>query len=169
MKSWLIGKAPDAGKYWGQEENGTTEDKMVGWHHWLNVHVFGWTPGVGDGQGGLVCCSSWDRKELDMTEQLNWNENKGLSLFPLFPHLFTMKWWDRVLWSSFLGCWVLSQLFHSPFSFSSRGSLVPFSFLPWGWFHLHIWGYWHFSCSLDSRLCFMQSSISHYVLCIEVK
>ena len=73
-KSWLIGKDLDAGKDWGQEEKGTTEDGMVGWHHWLNGHGFGWTPGVGDGQGGLVCCSSWGRKESDMTEQLNWTE-----------------------------------------------------------------------------------------------
>ena len=73
-KSWLIGKDPDAGKDWGQEEKGTTEDEMVGWHHWLNGHGFGWTPGVGYGQGGLVCCSSWGHKELDTTEQLNWTE-----------------------------------------------------------------------------------------------
>ena len=71
-KSWLTGKDPDAGKDWGQEEKGTTEDEMVGWHHHLNGHGFGWTPGVGDGQGGLVCCSSWGRKELDTTERLNW-------------------------------------------------------------------------------------------------
>ena len=76
MKSWLIGKDPDAGKDWGQEEKGTTEDEMVGWHHWLNGHGFGWTPGVGDGQGGLACCSSWGYKESDMTERLNWTELK---------------------------------------------------------------------------------------------
>ena len=72
-KSWLIGKDPDAGKDWGQEENGTTEDEMVGWHHWLNGHGFGWTPGVGDGQGGLAWCGSWGRKESDTTERLNWS------------------------------------------------------------------------------------------------
>ena len=74
VKSWLIGKDPDAGKDWGQEEKGTTEDEMVGRHHWLNGHGFGWTPGVGDGQGGLACCDSWGRKELDTTERLNWTE-----------------------------------------------------------------------------------------------
>ena len=58
----------DAGRDWGQEEKGTTEDEMVGWHHRLNGHGFGWTPGTGDGQGGLVCCSSWGGKESDMTE-----------------------------------------------------------------------------------------------------
>ena len=73
-KSWLTGKDPDAGKDWGQEEKGTTEDEMVGWHHQLNGHEFGWTLGVGDGQGGLACCSSWGHKELDMTEWLNWTE-----------------------------------------------------------------------------------------------
>ena len=69
-KSWLIGKEPDA---WGQEEKGTTEDEMVGWHHRLDGHGFGWTPGVGDGQGGLACWGSWGRKESDTTERLNWN------------------------------------------------------------------------------------------------
>ena len=73
-KILLIGKDPDAGKDWGQEEKGTTEDEMVGWHHRLNGHGFGWTPGVGDGQGGLVCCGSWSRKELDTTKRLNWTE-----------------------------------------------------------------------------------------------
>ena len=58
-KSWLIGKDPDAGKDWRQEEKGTPEDEMVGWHHRLDGHGFGWTPGVGDGQGGLACCSPW--------------------------------------------------------------------------------------------------------------
>ena len=64
-KSLLIGKDPDAGRDWGQEEKGMTEDEMAGWHHKLNGHGFGWTPGVGDGQGGLVCCSSWGLKESD--------------------------------------------------------------------------------------------------------
>ena len=70
-KSWLIGKDPDAGKDWRQEK-GTTEDEMVGWHHWLNGHEFEQAPGDGEGQGGLACCSPWGHKELDMTEQLNW-------------------------------------------------------------------------------------------------
>ena len=60
-----------AGKDRGQEEKGVTEDEMVGWHHQLNGRGFGWTPGVGDGQGGLACCSSWGHKESDMTERLN--------------------------------------------------------------------------------------------------
>ena len=73
-KSWLIGKDPDAGKDWRREEKGTTGDEMVGWHHWLSGHEFGWTPGVGDGQGGLACCSPWGRRELDTTEWPNWTE-----------------------------------------------------------------------------------------------
>ena len=73
-KSWLIGKDPDAGRDWGQEEKGVTEDEMAGWHHRLNGHEFEWTPGVCDGQGGLPCCSSWGRKELDTTERLNWTK-----------------------------------------------------------------------------------------------
>ena len=72
-KSWFI-KDPVAGKDWGKEEKGTTEDEMVGWHHQLNGHGFGWTLGVGDGQGGLACCGSWGHKELDRTERLNWTE-----------------------------------------------------------------------------------------------
>ena len=74
VKIWLIWKDSDAGKDWGQEEKGTTEDEMVGWHHRLNGHGFGWTPGVGDGQGGLACCKSWGHKESDTTERLNWTE-----------------------------------------------------------------------------------------------
>ena len=74
-KSWLIGKDPDAGRDWRQEEKGTTEDEMAGWHHWLDGREFEWTPEVGDGQGGLACCDSWGRKESDTTERLNWTED----------------------------------------------------------------------------------------------
>ena len=81
-KSWLIGKDPDAGQYWRQEEKGTTEDKMVGWHHWLNGHEFEQTLGDGEGQGSLACCRSQDWKESDMTEWLNKTASKSLQ-----------KWW----------------------------------------------------------------------------
>ena len=74
MKIWLIGKDSDAGTDWGEEEKGTTEDEMAGWHHWLDGREFEWTPGVGDRQGGLACCNSWGRKELDTTEWMNWTE-----------------------------------------------------------------------------------------------
>ena len=73
-KSWLIGKDSDAGRDWGQEEKGTTEDELAGWNHWLDGRESGWTPGVCDGQGGLACCYSGGRKESDMTEWLNWTE-----------------------------------------------------------------------------------------------
>ena len=76
VKSWLIGKDSGVGKDWGQEEKGTTEDEMAGWHHQLDGPEFAWTPGVGDGQGGLACCDSWGRKESDTTERLNWPELK---------------------------------------------------------------------------------------------
>ena len=72
-KSWLIWKDPHARKDWGQEEQGTTEDEMVGWHHWNNGHEFGWTLGVGDGQGDLACCSSWSRRvRYNWVTELNW-------------------------------------------------------------------------------------------------
>ena len=111
-KSWLIGKDPDAGKYWRQEEEGTTEGEMAGWHHWLDGREFEWTAGVGDGQGGLVCCDSWGRKELDTTEQLNWTELNiplykctisSLSI-PLSMDIYvtSMSWrlWTVLLWIS---------------------------------------------------------------------
>ena len=81
----FIWKDPDAGKDWGQEEKGMTEDEIFGWHHQLDGHGFGWTPGVGDGQEGLACFDSWGRKELDMTEWLNWTELAVLSE-PLLLH-----------------------------------------------------------------------------------
>ena len=70
----LIGKDSDAGRDWGQEEKGTTEDEMAGWHHWLDGLESEWTLGVGDGQGDLACWDSWGCKESDMTERLNWTE-----------------------------------------------------------------------------------------------
>ena len=73
-KSWLIWKDCDAGRDWGQEEKGITEDEMAGWHHRLDGHEFEWTLGVDDGQGGLACCSSWSHKESHTTEWLNWIE-----------------------------------------------------------------------------------------------
>ena len=73
-KSWLIGKDSDAGRDWGQEEKGTTEDEMAGWHHRLGGLESEWTLGVGDGQGGLACCDSRGRKESDTTEWLMWSD-----------------------------------------------------------------------------------------------
>ena len=81
-KSWLIWKDPDAGKDWGQDEKGTPEDEMIGWHYRLNGHGFGWTLGVGDRQGGLACCSPWSHRESDMNEWLNWTED-----------IYKVEWW----------------------------------------------------------------------------
>ena len=96
VKKWLIGKDPDARRDWRQEEKGTREDEMVGWHHWLDEHELEEAPGVGDGQGSLACCSSWCFKELDMTERLNWTEGKdkgwetGIHLAPTLTSCFNV-------------------------------------------------------------------------------
>ena len=74
VKSQLIKKDPDAGKDWGQEEKGVTEDEMVEWHHWLNGQEFEQAPGDSEAQGSLICCSPWGCKQLDMTEWLNNNQ-----------------------------------------------------------------------------------------------
>ena len=109
-KSWLIGKDSDAGRDWGREEKGTTEDEMAGWHHWLNGHGFGWTLGVGDGQGGLACCNSWGHKESDTTERLNWTGELNPTSCKVWPKkregrernnsLLSLHWkaiWIRVM------------------------------------------------------------------------
>ena len=86
-KSWLIGIDSDAGRDWGQEEKGTTEDEMARWHHWLDGHESEWNPGVVDGQGGLACCDSRGHKESDMTERLNW------TMVLVCQHLPNFKTW----------------------------------------------------------------------------
>ena len=114
-KSWLVGKDHDAGRDWGQEEKATTEDEMAWWHHQLNAHEFGWTLGVGDGQGNLACCSPWGHKESNTTERLNWPEPPYIAIWkvllldrnfvpirkkiPILTHRET-KWWKiwKRLW-----------------------------------------------------------------------
>ena len=89
----LFGKDSDAGMDWGQEEKGMTEDEMAELHHWIDGREFEWTPGIGDGQGGLACCNSWGRRESDTTERVNWTEVNWynltlwdlIQLFPLYP------------------------------------------------------------------------------------
>ena len=76
MQSWLTGEDPDAGKDWGREEKGATEDEVVGWHHWLNGHELEQALGDGEGQGSLASCSPWGLKELDTTEWLNNNSSR---------------------------------------------------------------------------------------------
>ena len=93
-KSWPIGKDFDAGKDWGQEKKGMTEDEMAGWHHGLDGHKSEWTPGDGDGQGGLACCDSWGHKEPghDWATELNWTplmlpmQRKLKTSFPFPSH-----------------------------------------------------------------------------------
>jgi len=95
MKSWLIGKDSDAGRDWGQEEKGMTEDEMAGWHHWLDGRELEWTLGVGDGQGGLACCDSWVCKESDTTEWLNWTELMNVNFFKPFFLIYMNKHCER--------------------------------------------------------------------------
>ena len=104
-KSWLIGKDSDAGRNWGQEEKGTTEDELAGWHHWLDGCESEWTPGVGDGQGGLACCSSWSHKELDTTERLNWR----IHLY-LFNQTYSVPtFWNKTVPKWFMTVWCSSM------------------------------------------------------------
>ena len=107
VKSWLIGKDSDAGRDWGQEEKGTIEDEMGGCHHRLDGHEFEWTPGVGDGQGGLECCDSWGGKESDTTERLNWTE---LSPYIIYFSLFSLRGLANTIVSYHENTWKLSIL-----------------------------------------------------------
>ena len=122
-----------------------------------------------------LCFLIWVYHSFSSKEQVSFNSGAAVTvcgdceapekkpvMFPFFPHLFSMKWWERRPWSSFFECGVLSQLFHSPLSRLSRSSLVPLRFQPLEWYHLHIWGYWYFSWHPDSSLWFIQ----HDVLCI---
>ena len=118
VKNWLLGKDPDAGKDWRQEEKRTTEDEIVGWHHWVDGHEFEQVPGVGDGQGSLASSSPWGCKELDVTEWVNWTDwlkalpsspreeclalgNKDIQVFPSLP-LPRKVLFDKARCSSFL-------------------------------------------------------------------
>ena len=96
-KSWLIGKDSDAGRDWGQEEKGTREDKMTGWHHQLDGCESEWFPGVGDRQGGLVCFDSRGCKESDTTERLNWTEHHFI---PVFSSLYSFQSLKRLPWAA---------------------------------------------------------------------
>ena len=116
--NWLVGKDPDAGKDWSGEEKGTTEDEMVGRYHRLDGCEFEWTPGAGDGQGGLACCNSWGRKESDTTERLNWTEwHMILNIFSYaylpFVHLLGWDFYSDpfLLDCSFSYYWGLFRVF----------------------------------------------------------
>ena len=92
VKSWLIRKDSDARKDWGQEEKGTTQNEMVGWHHWLNGREFEQALGVGDGQGSLACYSPWSHKESDITERLNWTDSNKPSKLTFLPSLNLLRY-----------------------------------------------------------------------------
>ena len=149
-KSWLIWKGPDAGRDWGQEEKGMTEDEMAGWHHWLYGHGFGWTPGVGDGQGGLVCCGSWGHKELDTSEWLNWTDwmlvLQTRSYFLQFFFFLTL-----------LG----SECFHVNLRVSLSNSTRKSSeFSLWfHWTYRSVWGNWHLNIAVFWPLAMVRISI----------
>ena len=98
-KSWLTRKDSDAGRDWGQEKKGTPEDEMAGWHHRLDGHEFEWTPGVGDRQGGLVCCNSWGSKESDTTQRLNWTE--CTSIYYTITVTDTLQTWQYPVFKEF--------------------------------------------------------------------
>ena len=106
---WRVGKASDAGRDWGQEEKGTTEDEMAGWHHWLDGREPQWTPGVGDGQGGLACCDSWGRKESDTTERLIWSDgNSSFHRIDFLSKFLGKLWWKSKFLPKYFGPWLFS-------------------------------------------------------------
>jgi len=133
-------KNSDAGRVWGQEEKGTTEDETARWHHWLDGHEPEWTPGVGDGQGGLACCDSWGRKESDTTERLNWtelNESMAECVAREWMKMFQFK--TKIL---FLPFWFfLFSFWHLK---SSLCYCFPFGHTFWVFLYLH------FHCSVQS-------------------
>ena len=100
VESWLIGKDSDAGRDWGQEEKGTTEDEMAGLYHQLDGHESEWTLRVGGRQGGLACRDSWGRKESDTTEQLNWTELNWTEANKNWVHHYWTNLIRNVKWPS---------------------------------------------------------------------
>ena len=103
VMSQFIGKDPDVGKHWGQEEKGTTEDEIAGWHHRLNGHKFEQTPGDSEGQGSPMCCSPWGCRESDTTEQ---QQQAQMQIFQpgntFFVFRRTLKCLKRSSWPWFL-------------------------------------------------------------------
>ena len=138
-KSWLIGKDSDAGRDWGQEEKGMAEDEMAGWHHWLDGRESEWTLGVGDGQGGLVCCDSWGRRVgHDWVTELNWTE--PISVCPRKFHRVT-KSWTRLGHFHFQNCYVflmewLFIIMQHPHSVSGN-FLCPKVYIFWYYYNLY--------------------------------
>ena len=135
-KSWLIGKDSDAGRDWGQEEKGMTENEMAGWHHWLDGCESEWTPGVGDGQRRLACCDSWGRKESDTTERLNWTEmRKGRKLkrsLQMIYFYFPLYIYTRIYTHCIFCCCLVSKSSLTPMDYRACHFLLQEIFLTQG-------------------------------------
>ena len=155
VKSWLIGKDPDAGRDWEQEEKGTTGDDMAGWHHRLDAHEFGWTPGVGDGQGGLACCYSWGSQSW--TRLSDWTELNFICFFIRIDKcIFKVVFFRNNRWKELeppcLPWWNSNFFFFFPFSFlctakyRNKGKNIYFN-----------WSYYSIYCILSSDI-----AMSHY-------
>ena len=126
-KSWLIGKDSDAGRDWGQEEKGTTDDQMAGWHHWLDGCEFEWPPGDGDGQGGLACCNSWGcRVGHDWATELNWTDAFNIDIPPNYEEInliFLILQLRRLKLRNF-NCFTQSQLLKSAAGIQAHVCLI---------------------------------------------
>ena len=158
-KSWLIGKDSDAGRDWGQEEKGTTEDEMAGWHHWLNGHESEWTSGLGDGQGGLACCNSWlpkSQTRLSNWTELNWRnvdpKKKKVCPFLLLENSRSLSHWGPPdFLSTYLGIDSLTflsnfvRIFLTPWLYKKESFCPSLASFHWKLFHLDVF----FMCSLE--------------------
>ena len=122
-------KDSDAGRDWGQEEKGTTEDEMSGWHHWLDGRESEWTPEDGDGQGGLACCDSWGHKESDMTEQLNWTELNWTWRCNIKDSQWRMWWYLLKCKYDFLDTCLLLYIERHPILWLKLETVIPWDFL----------------------------------------
>ena len=129
VKNWLIGKVSDSGRDWGQEEKVMTENETAGWHHQLDGREFAWTPGDGDGQGGLTCCNSWGCKELDMTEGMNWIELKVNKAY--FSQIYPLLWTSTVLFILFYFFLIYQNTFIHKITFVWLMKFILWNF----WYH----------------------------------
>ena len=154
VKTWLTGKDSDAGRDWGQEEKGTTEDEMAGWHHWLDGRASEWTPEVGDGQGGLACCDSWDCKESDTTEWLIWSDLNNNISGKIYHWVCSF---GRTL------LFLQNQILFSQMKCSNISFSLKFRALPLLWFSfcsVSLLFFIFFSCfSSTARICSLSSSL----------
>ena len=167
-KSWLIWKDPDAGKDWRREEKGTTEDEMAGWHHWLSGCESEWTPGVGDGQGGLVCCSSWGRKKSDITERLNWTESRQKEIRFILTSL--SHWIELYLKPNLQLDFSVMMNQYMPFSWSELVSYIHNPNVtnlenPHLWLNETMWDNTHTHTHTERALGLCTMDITQYTMC----